>query len=46
MGNDPFLQQAKEILNMTGSENTRVVGSYRRWGREKACDLDLQEQWP
>lgn len=39
--NDDFINEAKELLEF---KESKVSGSYLRYGKEKACDLDLSEQ--
>lgn len=38
--NEPFVIEAKNILQV---KNAKMIGSYARFGREKACDMDLTE---
>jgi len=38
---DEFITEAKELLEVTKS---KVSGSYLRYGKDKACDLDLSEE--
>lgn len=38
--NDHFVIKSKEIL---GIENPKVSGSYLKYGKDKACDLDMKE---
>jgi len=38
---DEFITEAKELLEVTKS---KVSGSYLRYGKDKACDLDLKEE--
>jgi hypothetical protein len=38
--NDHFVIKSKEIL---GIENPKISGSYLKYGRDKACDLDMKE---
>jgi len=38
--NEPFVIEAKNLLQV---KNAKMIGSYARFGREKACDMDLTE---
>jgi hypothetical protein len=38
--NDQFVIKSKEIL---GIENPKISGSYLKYGKDKACDLDMKE---
>ena len=38
--NEPFVIEAKNLLQIV---NAKMIGSYARFGKEKACDMDLTE---
>jgi len=38
--NEPFVIEAKNLLQVN---NAKMIGSYARFGQEKACDMDLTE---
>lgn len=38
--NEPFVIEAKNLLQV---KNAKMIGSYARFGKEKACDMDLTE---
>ena len=39
--NDPFIKESKEILSIN---NPKLKGSYVKYGKEKSCDLDMEEK--
>ncbi len=39
--NDAFIEETKQLIEF---KNSKASGSYLRYGKEKACDLDLSEE--
>jgi hypothetical protein len=39
--NEPFVLEAKKLLQF---KDSNLIGSYAKWGKEKACDMDLNER--